>query len=356
MEVEALMKLKEKQIGDVFEALYPQLGLRNFNLVKREYSLGGQTVDFLFQDSDQHKVALELKADAATNRDLGQVLAYKRLFPHVILAAPFFSSSMKSLCDHYGIDYLEFDLKVISGLYNQMKRGSQPSPLALANQVLPNTVTDRFENKKLKDGNVAFKVTYVDSGWNGVCSPSLYEINSKHRVWCGQGQTEYNIDCQSERFKNPDALTVDNIPCWDSIAAKTLSFSPGVYHNGPRKGLPIRCLQAKVHKLALFTSLEPGATQHERFVFAIAQIEDISPETEEKEYEWIRCKQDTALIFQKGKYPNFWKYYRTEWRTGLFRYVDDNQVRNLLKDIIEPANGYAAHVKKVANRLLKIVE
>lgn len=40
---------------------------------------------------------------------------------------------------------------------------------------------------KKRDGNVAFKVTYNDSGWNGICSDNLYEINSKGKYkkpWC----------------------------------------------------------------------------------------------------------------------------------------------------------------------------
>jgi hypothetical protein len=347
------MKLREKQIGDVFEAFYPQLVPRNLKFVKREYSLGGQTLDFLFQDGDQQDVGLELKADAATNKDLGQVLGYKRVVPRVILAAPFISSSMKSLCDHYGIDYLEFDLRLISSLYKSMKDGFKPDPPEPRNPVV-----GRFEDKTVKDGNVAFKVTYVDSGWNGVCSHNLYEFNRKHRVWCGQGQTECGVDCQSEEFKNPDVLTVDNYPCFDSVAAKTLSFSPGVYQNGPRQGMPIRCLQAKVGKLAVFTSLEPGAVdaQRGRFVFAIAQISDVLPENDEREYEMISCKQDTGLIFEKGTYPNFWKYYQKDWRTGLFRYLDDNQVGRFLKDITDPTNGYAAHIREAASRLLRIVD
>ena len=39
--------------------------------------------------------------------------------------------------------------------------------------------------KKGEDGNVAFKVTYVDRNWSGVCSEKGYKDNlADGRIWC----------------------------------------------------------------------------------------------------------------------------------------------------------------------------
>ncbi len=350
------MSLTEKQIGDVFAACYQQLIPLHLKLVEREHNLGGCKVDFLFQDYDQRPVAVELKAGAATGKDLFQVLQYKSLLKNSrgILAAPIISAGVEALCDHYGIETLKFDLGKISELYKQIENGPKPGQQGKEIKVPDDVVVQRPANPK-KDGNVAFKVTYVDSEWNGVCSNNQYEINRKNRVWCGI-QNDYDVDCQSEQWKNPDELTADSFPCYDSIALKTLSFSPGMYHHGPRKDEPIVCLQAKVGKLAFFTSVEPGQTGDQRFTFAIAKIADIRPATEPLGIERIFCDPETALILEKGNYPNFRKYYPKAWYIGLFRYLDDKTAHNILADIISPDNAYTPKQRNAATQLIKIVE
>ena len=68
--------------------------------------------------------------------------------------------------------------------------------------------------KKGEDGNVAFKVTYVDRNWSGVCSREGYAANlADGRIWCNiQGESGY--DCQ-----DGGDVDEDTYPCLDSGAA-----------------------------------------------------------------------------------------------------------------------------------------
>ena len=49
---------------------------------------------------------------------------------------------------------------------------------------------------------------------------------------------------------------------------------------------------------------------------------------------------EKAISFQEGNYPLFWNYYRNlnapnrkAWNTGLFRYMNDRLIYDLLHDI-----------------------
>jgi CHAT domain-containing protein len=107
--------------------------------------------------------------------------------------------------------------------------------------------------KKGEDGNVAFKVTYVDRNWSGVCSREGYAANlADGRIWCNiQGESGY--DCQ-----DGGDVDEDTYPCLDSVALKLLRFSPGMAHGENVSDTPKMCLNAKVGKLVLFTSRKSG--------------------------------------------------------------------------------------------------
>lgn len=144
-------------------------------------------------------------------------------------------------------------------------------------------------------------------------------------------------------YANPNKLSIDFAPCHDCIALKELMFYAGHYHGDKHNNEPIRCLDAKVGKFAVFTSREPGEGENERFIFAIGQMDYFEPVIDERgNYEYFHCDKKSALVFSKNNYPKFWKYYRNQnnpnriaWNTGLFRYLNDNMVLNILEDIIK---------------------
>jgi hypothetical protein len=354
------MKISEKQIEDVFAVYHDQLIENNLKLIGRQYALENQLrVDLLFKDKNNKNLVVELKKDSISREDIGQTLQYAGLIKdsRVILAAPIIASSIKTAFEHYGIEYIEFYMSEIERLFNKLKDSpqekSRPSKIDLPRilQSVP------ISNKSLVDGNIAFKLTYNDKNWNGVCSVKLYDYNYKNRTWCGK-QDEYGYNCQDEEFSNPKDLNENHSPCFESFALKTLSFSPGVSHGDIRRDTPYRCLNAKVGKIALFTSRTPDEIENERFILAIGVIDYIQT-SEDREFEVYYIDKDTAIIFDKDNYPKFWKYYRNQntdrvaWNTGLFRYVEDKTIRQLLLDLQGSKDKI---IKNKATYLLKLIK
>lgn len=335
------MKLSEKQIEDVFAVYHEQLIESNLKLIGRQYSLENKLrVDLLFKDKKGKNLALELKKDAITREDVGQTLQYAGLIKdsRIILAAPVIASSIKTAFEHYGIEYIEFSLTEIEKLY--LKLQSSPKEKIMPSKIdLPRIIhSEPLNSRALIDGNIAFKVTYNDSNWYGVCKEDTYKYNVEHRTWCGI-QAEYKDSCRHKQYQKTEDLDIDFLPCYESIVLKELSFSPGINHGSKLNNIPKRCLAAKKGKFAIFTSRELGESENERFIFAIGVIQSIFPSGGIGESEYFVCDKKTALVFGKSNYPNYWKYYknpntdRVVWGTGLFRYINDKTVRRLLQDV-----------------------
>ena len=356
-----IINLSEKQIEDVFEIFHEQLLEPDLELISRQHILENRLrIDLLFKDKSGKNVAIELKKDAVSREDVGQVMQYAGLIKNsrIILAAPIIATSIKIAFDHYGIEYLEFDLLEVQKLYEQIKDKTKEQNIIIAKEFkLPqNVIKEPLSSKSKKDGNIAFKVTYTDSNWNGVCSPKVAAHNFRHRTWCGI-QADNDINCQDIEYSNSNDLTTDFFPCHDCIAQKELVFYAGHYHGEKHDNEPIQCLEAKVGKIAVFTSREIGEPENERFIFAIGQMNYFEPRKDgNNNYELFHCDKNTALIFNTNR-PKYWKYYsnsnnpeKIAWNTGLFRYLDDALLRNLLKDIIE-SSRYPNKLKEKAKYL-----
>lgn len=208
-----------------------------------------------------------------------------------------------------------------------------------------------------RDGNVAFKVTYTDSNWSGVCSPELAEKNFRRKKWC-QVQAGSHYNCQHSKYSDPNKFEMNGFPCYDSVAQMGLLFYAGHYHSAERDNQPKKALQIKKHKVAVFTSKEPLDDEKERFIFAIGIIDNIEiVEDDNGSYEVYMCDQESAIIFRNNR-PLFWKYYTNEnnpteaaWKSLLFRYLEDELVEEILNDIAL-TNRYPGIYRKKAKELL----
>jgi len=101
-------KITEKQIEDVFEIFYEELLEGGLTLKGRQVVLENRLrIDLLFEDKKGKNLVLELKRDAITKEDIGQILDYAGLIKNsrVILAAPIISKRIKIAFEHYGIEY-----------------------------------------------------------------------------------------------------------------------------------------------------------------------------------------------------------------------------------------------------------
>lgn len=328
------MKLSEKQIEDVFEVYYKELLSPNFTLIHRQFIFKNKRrADLIFVDENNRKIIVELKRTSVTREDIGQLFEYRGILdnenPRIILAAPIIPSIMKKSFEHFGIEYLEFNIKEIEKLYFSLS----DKKVERVDLKIDEILSEPLSSKKVRDGNVAFKITYNDNNWKNVCSPNIAEYNFENRTWCGI-QSKHVDNCQSEYFKT---LSDEIYPCMDSVALRDLSFYAGHFHGEKHNNEPKRALNIKIGKIALFTSREPGTPENERFIFAIAQLDNI---TDTEGYEMFHCNKNTAVIFKSNYRPKFWDFYRNKnttkekWNTGLIRYFDDSQITNMLNSLL----------------------
>ncbi|MBF0503332.1 MAG: hypothetical protein HQM09_24650, partial [Candidatus Riflebacteria bacterium] len=285
------MSLTEKQIEDVFQVFFRQLIQKDLTFVARQHVFDNKLrADLLFQDSKGRHVILEIKKDAITREDVGQALQYSGMISkaRVILAAPHIPSPYKIAFDHYGIEYREFKRSDIEKLIPRLKdRKPKPKTGPKDEPIIKGPLSTGILPRKIQDGNVAFKVTFSDSNWNGVCSDNLYQHNTVHRVWCKQ-QKDNRVNCRSPRYRTKTGLSQD-CPCYESVALKELRYCAGWFHGPKKGGTPMPCLHAKVGKVALFTSKEPGAPENARFIFAIAKISHFDRKSQFGESEDFVC-------------------------------------------------------------------
>ncbi len=190
-----------------------------------------------------------------------------------------------------------------------------------------------------RDGNVAFKVTYTDSDWSGVCSPELAQINFRRKRWC-EVQAENPCNCQHPKFADPANFEINGYPCYDSVAQLGLLFYAGHFHSAEKDNVPKKANKIKKDKIAVFTSNKPFADERDRFIFAIGRIEQIAIEDDPNgSYPVYLCDQESAIIFRNNR-PLFWNYYTNQnnptaaaWKSLLYRYLEDNIVEDILSDI-----------------------
>ena len=217
-----------------------------------------------------------------------------------------------------------------------------------------------MNNKVVAGKNVAFKVTYNDNNWQGICSNKIASYNFKTRIWCKkQSITKYN--CQSDFWKKIK-LDKNTFPCFDSVSLlnNEPSFYAGHYHGKEHSNEPIRSLYIKPNKIAIFTSRNPEDPESQRFIFFIGIINDVKTFIDKNgnQFNTYHCEPETGIIF-KNIYPKYWDFYsnrnnpnRFAWNTGLFRYWSDEQVKNLL-EWVSSKRRYTKKNNKKAEFLLK---
>lgn len=189
--------------------------------------------------------------------------------------------------------------------------------------------------------NVAFKVTWVygeDGPWTSPCTPEgrVTNIRNDRKVWCNQAK------CPCSDLLDTDArLPRDSRPCYDYRGPLEYWFASGVYHQGPKQGQGIPMLQTGVGKFAFLTSRRYGTPEADRIIIASFVIDQFGDIPDLGEYA-VASSQDSpyslGVPFERlDQAPRFWDYRDADaspdWRTGLFRYVSDDEARAMREAI-----------------------
>ena len=190
------------------------------------------------------------------------------------------------------------------------------------------------------DGNVAFKCTYNDGGtrgfvgFGGTCSNGniLRNVKTNPRSWCSAPANACRQFCdndfQGRRPRNP---------CYESQITDLWRFGPGTYHTGARDWQPIPMRDAQVGKVSLLTTRHPEYdSEAKRIVFGVFRIESVIEEDNGEisvvgnPAQAIRLSEEAALAVPFWKFKSLPASGTPDWRSGLFRYISDQELANFL--------------------------
>lgn len=203
--------------------------------------------------------------------------------------------------------------------------------------------------KPRAEGNIAFKCNYCDGGKNdeqigyvGVCSKQNIKenIEIKNRSWCS------NVDCGCKKFLD-GKLPYEQIvrPCYESAMFTDWKAEAGTNtKDGERKG-KCRKLQKNVKNgLCILTTVLPNTVEEERIILGVFIVNVFEEGDEDCAEGFVQCtsKYKIKLSLAESKKMLFWNYYfnpnsptKAHIGTGLFRYIDDYQSAQILRDIVE---------------------
>ncbi len=188
--------------------------------------------------------------------------------------------------------------------------------------------------------HIAIKCTYNDGdegalvGFYGACSDDYIKYNiQRKRVWCSQPKCSCMKYISSGfRDKRPE------FPCLESRLFRDWSFGAGTNHHGKRKGKPRKAKIEEKGGIALLTTLFPGDNEVERRIIGLYKINEVTNNKDEETKFFADDKLRIRLPLDEAKQLFFWDYYSINsdkplWGTGLFRYLDDGQVKRILLDL-----------------------
>ncbi len=184
--------------------------------------------------------------------------------------------------------------------------------------------------------SVAFKCTYNDGG-EGVlvgfadsCSRDNIARNIRNkRVWCS------DRSCKCRKFHDSGLTgTAPVAPCDESRLFLKWKFGAGSYHTGVKRGQRIHLTGAAPGNFAILTTRFPGDPERDRRIIGLFRIARIEQQNRLTAFRKGRIR----LPLEEAKELFFWAYCsnsgkKPDWRTGLFRYLEDEQVHRILADV-----------------------
>lgn len=213
--------------------------------------------------------------------------------------------------------------------------------------------------KKNEFYSVAFKCTYCDGGSNancigfkGLCSDENIRNNIRSgRDWCNTGDL-----CMSRytgKFTRSEYIEASKtlIKCHECQLMVRWMACAGTINHGKRAGTPIRMDKTAPDKLAVLTTRLPGSREEERIIFAVFIIHTAF-DGDENEEGFVTSDPDCRIELKpdEAKRLLFWNYHSNagnpesiKWGTGLYRYLDNIEALQILRDIVSVKEGKEDH-------------
>ena len=222
--------------------------------------------------------------------------------------------------------------------------------------ILSNRIDDLLSKReagKKEDGNIAIKCNWNDRKYIGVCSEDAYAYNQvAGGPWCS------SPGCKCREFQG--IPSINNHPCYESIALKELYFGAGWDHTGGINK-PRTLRHVSEGRTAVLTTRLPWSDERDRIIIGCLFIDRVLDDPgQETEIYGDRLK---SIIIDFDKYRfKFWDYYKNPnapdvifWGSGLVRYITDESALNILRSIGEKYRNDGLDVNTIVN-LVKYYE
>ncbi|MBE7445711.1 MAG: hypothetical protein HS132_10865 [Planctomycetia bacterium] len=214
-------------------------------------------------------------------------------------------------------------------------------------------ILSKRELGKKEDGNIALKCNWNDKHYKAPCSLQAYNYNLlQGRAWCSSPL------CKCREFTNEVSLQYH--PCYESIALKEMYFGAGWDHTGERQQ-PRHIHSVRHGRMAILTTRPPGADEKDRLIIGCLFIKSVIDDPGEETKIFGDKTKSIEIDYDQVK-VKFWDYYKNAgddnlilWASGLFRYITDETVLNILKGIGEQYKNAQKDVSKIIE-LIKYYE
>lgn len=199
------------------------------------------------------------------------------------------------------------------------------------------TISSKKEFGKKQDGNIAFKCNWNDKNYRAPCSEAAYNSNLiEGRSWCNHQAGK----CRTYTKE----VTLDNNPCYESIALKEMYFGAGWDTSGPV--IKYRKIHSvKSNRLAILTTRRPYADEKDRIIVGTLYINKIIDDDGTETKIFGDKGKSIAIDYDKINLK-FWDYYKNPnaedkilWGTGLVRYLSNGTVLSIVQDIDKKFNS-----------------
>jgi hypothetical protein len=214
---------------------------------------------------------------------------------------------------------------------------------SLAGQI--DGILSKREAGKRQDGNIALKCNWNDKHFKAPCGTQAYTWNlAQGRAWCSSPQCK----CRESNGK----ASIESYPCYESIALKEMYFGAGWDHTGERFE-PRHIYSAREERIAVLTTREPGSEERDRIIIGCLLIEKLVDDPGEETKIFGHKSKSLDIDYDKVR-VNFWDYYKNAgdenlilWASGLFRYISDETVLNILMGIGEQYKNLGKDVSRI---------
>lgn len=206
-------------------------------------------------------------------------------------------------------------------------------------------ILSKREAGKKENSNIALKCNWNDEYYKAPCSLTAYNFNlSENKAWCSSPLSK----CR----EFTDEVSLAHHPCYESIALKEMYFGAGWDHTG-KKTQPRHISSVRRGRLAILTTRPPGAEEKDRLIIGCLFIDTVADDPGEETKIYGNRTKSIEIDYDEIQ-VKFWDYYKNAgaenlilWASGLFRYISDATVLNILKGIGEKYKNSGRDVAKI---------